>query len=393
MPLKVKKIEALDSVRGIAACIVVLGHFADVFFPSILIGSPQTVRTHFDLPIYQSPLSVFFASGFAVIMFFILSGFVLTLKYFSHHQSSLFPAALKRYVRLMPIVFVSILLGYGLMSFGLMFFAEVNKHAHLGVLVYPFAFEPNLLQAISQGLVGVFTSEANAATSYNPVLWTIYYELLGAFIIFGLATLSRDQPKRWLLYGAAIMAFANTFFCAFIVGLVLADLYASRPGFYQKIQNLASGYKFFLLILALSIAAYQPPAIGTATGPLWNALTLVNSDTTFSRRILQLTAGLILILLALGWTNFSRVLRIKPLRWLGKVSYALYAVHFIIIYSLTCGLFLLFNQHFGYTISALMAMGASLPIIFGLSHLLHIYVELPSIAAAGKVGRWSSKQL
>lgn len=386
------KIEALDSVRGIAAFSVVFWHFASIFFPAAIGARVSTAHTGSERWLYESPLAALYSGSFAVSLFFILSGFVLTLRFFSGKQTSLFPAAMKRYFRLMPIALASVLISYGLLALGL----YTNVKLHAGITESPwmgsayFAFDPNFLTALWQGVLGVFATQVGADITYNPVLWTIYYEMLGSLLIFGLATLCRGHSKRWILYGIALLAFIDTNFAGFIVGMVLADLYATVPTLYARIEKLPIFYQLSAFALAFAIGSYPSIDMMEDKGKYWNMLTLSPGDEFVSRTILQLAAGTILIVLALTWRKLRHILEHRILLWLGRVSYALYAVHLIILYSLTVTLFTVFTRHFelSYVSAAFLALACTIPVIFALSALLHTYLEKPSIALANRIGTW-----
>ncbi len=392
MAAEPRKIIGLDSVRGIAALIVVFWHWATIFYPALMSGPGSPIHSSYELTVYQSPLSFFFTGNFAVVMFFILSGFVLTVKYFSHNQGSLFPAAIKRYIRLMPVVLFSTLFGFAIMSAGWIYQLQAAGLSHSVYLGTYYNFHPSLLDALGQGSFLVFTQVWPLNVAYNPVLWTIYYEMLGAMLVFGLATLTRGQSKRWLLYIIGLVIFINTYFVGFIMGVLLADLYASKPALFERIRKARAIYKFLALMLAVCIAGYPLAGDPKTFGAYWNAITLFGSNLTDSRTILQLLAGSIFIILTLSWTRFTRFMELRPLRWLGKISYALYATHFILLYSLTCWLLVVLSKHgMAYNHAAVLALGISLPIMFVISALLHKYVEVPSINAAQKVGAWAKK--
>lgn len=383
------KIAVLDSIRGMAAFVVVLCHYTYAFFPAATMGSLAVAHTSVEQWLFKSPLSILFAGRFAVILFFVLSGFVLTLRFVSNQQGSLFPAAIKRYVRLMPIALVSVLFAYLIMSLGFIYAGEAAQVTGSGWLTGLYVFDPSLSGALLHGLLGVFSAGVDAPTSYNPVLWTIYYEFLGSLLVFGIASLVRGQSKRWLLYIIALLAFINTFFCGFILGLILADLYASRQQLFERIQNMSWVYKSGLLLFALLIAAF--PTEQAQLGPYWNALILLKSDIDISRTILELVAASIIIMLALSWGGMTRLLERRQLIWLGKISYALYATHFIILFSLASGLFTVVDNYLSYLPAVAVTAVISISATLALSALWHRYIELPSIVAATKVGEWSKK--
>ena len=69
----------LDCLRGIAALIVVFGHMFNFYMTNA-----DANEILINLILY-SPLRIFITGREAVILFFILSGFVLSISYFSHN--------------------------------------------------------------------------------------------------------------------------------------------------------------------------------------------------------------------------------------------------------------------------------------------------------------------
>jgi len=78
---EVVRIKALDSLRGLAASQVLLCHSLIVFQIFLSASSYNPVANPFVKWMVYSPLHLLWAGGPAVIFFFMLSGFVLTLPY------------------------------------------------------------------------------------------------------------------------------------------------------------------------------------------------------------------------------------------------------------------------------------------------------------------------
>lgn len=97
------KIQALESLRGIAAFIVFCCHFFNIF------STPQEI--------FPSYLIFFLNGSAAVYLFFILSGYVLSRRFFIHYsKKALLTAMLKRFFRLFPMVLICSLIAYILSS-------------------------------------------------------------------------------------------------------------------------------------------------------------------------------------------------------------------------------------------------------------------------------------
>ena len=76
------KIQYLEGIRGVAALMVFFHHFLLAFFPSFnFAGDPATSHLGtFELNYWRTPLSVFTNGEFMVSLFFVLSGFVLSVR-------------------------------------------------------------------------------------------------------------------------------------------------------------------------------------------------------------------------------------------------------------------------------------------------------------------------
>ncbi|WP_269850238.1 acyltransferase family protein [Methanosarcina horonobensis] len=78
-----EKISYLDGLRGIAAVNVMIMHFFVALAPAMIYGSE--LPSHFgnlDHLFSTTPLGLIGAGNFSVCIFFVLSGYVLTQKFF-----------------------------------------------------------------------------------------------------------------------------------------------------------------------------------------------------------------------------------------------------------------------------------------------------------------------
>ena len=71
---------ALDGIRGIACLIVLISHFMQFFLPSVFV---QNQIDHYgEKYISETPFNILYNGHFAVMLFFVLSGMVLSIPFF-----------------------------------------------------------------------------------------------------------------------------------------------------------------------------------------------------------------------------------------------------------------------------------------------------------------------
>jgi peptidoglycan/LPS O-acetylase OafA/YrhL len=104
------RIRSLDGMRGIAAVSVAIFHFLCAFAPQAL---PEFDRNPW--PLSDTPLAILYNGGFAVSVFFVLSGYVISVSAKSS-DTSLFARFLDRYSRLALPALASVLLTWSLLK-------------------------------------------------------------------------------------------------------------------------------------------------------------------------------------------------------------------------------------------------------------------------------------
>jgi len=294
-----EKILALESLRGLAALIVVLTHFGYAFYPAMLIGGTSAViHSRFEQIILHSPFNILISGQFAVICFFVLSGFVLSYGYFSK-AIDLVTATIKRYFRLAPVVFVSVLLSYFLLKLGLYQNISLAAATQSDWLEQFWKIDITLRDALWQGIVGTFVIQPQPTTSLNPLLWTIYYELIGSLLIFAFLGLAGKDRRRWILYGIFALVFLNTYYFAFIVGMLLCDLFVHRQESFRAVGYWRKGYKIAMLVGGIVLASYPSYLASGLDLGIVPASLILFPESGLNQNILYTTASVIFIVLLL----------------------------------------------------------------------------------------------
>lgn len=365
------KFLALESLRGVAALAVVFDHFFRTFYPHTFVSS-QVAHSRYEWLFSDTPLFAMINGAFAVTVFFMLSGFVLSYSHF-RKKSDLVSSTLKRYFRLTPIVLASTMLGFFLLKFGLFF----NTQADL----MPYSWKDSditLLQALWQGTIGTYITQPNDQ-SLNSVLWTIYHELIGSVIVFAVIALVQGDKRRGYIYAMLSIILLGTPYIGFIIGLIIADIYWHKPVIVEKVRSMRTSYRIPLLILAIYAASF-PPLRDENTLSMIHKPLLLFSHYPLSMTVVHLVAAAIFIVLLLCSRGaMQRFFTIRPLVALGSISYSLYAVHLLVMGSLGCYVFYISQQaHASYIQSSLMAGAAYLSTSLVLATIFNRYIDKPS---------------
>ncbi|WP_250476988.1 acyltransferase family protein [Caballeronia sp. INML1] len=166
----------------------------------------------------------------AVYVFFVVSGFSLSIGFVRcRERSGLFSLAIRRYPRLAIPVLAATLITLFMLLTGAN--RAPDAAALLGRTNWPasaFRFEPGFIDALKFGLFDVFF-HYRWDHSYNPVLWTMSYELIGSVMVFALVIVIGTSRIRWAAYGLGWKALAHfdSPLSSFIAGTVLAECHGS----------------------------------------------------------------------------------------------------------------------------------------------------------------------
>jgi peptidoglycan/LPS O-acetylase OafA/YrhL len=304
----------LDGLRGWAALAVVLGHLFTGIFASYA-AKPELI--------YHTPLLAMLDGASAVLLFFIISGFSLSVAFFRNgNVQRLLNTAQFRILRLYVPVAISVLFALSLLQLGLMSngtAAELMEN-------------PWLANYYKDDSLGSFLHKMTFLkfTAYNPVLWSMKLELIASMTIFSLLAIAGKRGHRYILYIAlAIVSLATKkIYLAFVIGVAIADLYVAlenskmSPFFWPKPYRQA--VEAVLLIAFLIV--YQ---------------SLIVPRYEEYHGMARIAAMTLLFLIPLSGGYFQELLASTQSRFMGRMSFALYLVHFPILCSLSCDLILL----------------------------------------------------
>ena len=378
------KIKYLEGLRGLGAFVVVLSHLVVAFYPALYTANLDQIHTStgIEIIIGKSPLNILYGGNFAVCIFFVLSGYVLSYYYINvGSEKRLKASALKRYFRLvMPIGF-SIMLSYSMMKSGLYFnqiVAPITKSEWwLGTF---WIFEPSLWGAIKDIVWNVFM---NGEWKYNNVLWTMAYEFKGSFIVFLVCFIVPSLKDRKWVYFALVLFFIKTYYVAFILGLILCDYETAI------IRGISEQYRHHfsrvLLILSLFMGSYPPGIPYDQLSKIYQFIPYFGIETMKYYHIL---GAVCLIIAIMASEALKKILSHRVLLFLGRISFSLYLLHILVIGSVGCKLFLflIVNHSYSYAVT-LTAIGV-LVVTVAIATGMTIFMDEPSNK---RLSRWAYK--
>lgn len=379
MTITTGKIDYLESLRGVAAFVVVLAHFAVGFYPALWWAQAEYVHTKNSLEVLVSgtPLNLLYNGSFSVSIFFVLSGFVLTYRFFRDRSTrmALLPVFAKRYTRLLfPIIFSSAL-AYLLLALSWLSPSELSEITRSSWLKGFWTFEPDLAGLLRESFLDAYFT---ARVTYNSVLWTMRWEFFGSLIVFAFVVLFGRARRRDWYYLLAVLVFRRSYYLAFILGMVLADVVTRDRNLFTRIRH--KGYYAALLCAGLLLGSY--PVDRPVAGTLYEGLEGFARVQTY-----QIIGATLIMISLLNSRRLQALFSRGPLVFLGRISFSLYVLHFILMGSLSSALFIRFSAWMTYHTAFLLTAAVSLPIMIFLAHLMQISIDERGVRASRIVYR------
>ncbi|MGH2839682.1 MAG: acyltransferase family protein [Solirubrobacteraceae bacterium] len=307
-PAHPPRLRALDGLRGLGAMLVVVSHMVvatNAALASQFFDDAQPL-TGGDWLFAETPLHILWADQEWVIMFFVLSGLVLSLAVADGERFDAARYYPTRLVRLYVPVWASLVLA-GLLH-------EAVAHEHIAGATEWLDLHVTDWSASATAKEIVLLLGAGDYY-YSTVLWTLRWEVAYSLALPLFLLCARRLP--WSLVAAAsllavVVAGPEFDVLRFIVAFMLGTLLAFRR---ERVTAALADNRVYALALAASpillTASHWLPG-GRWHGPALGMVTL---------------GALGLVATAMAPGPFARWLRTPPMQFVGRRSFSLYLIH------------------------------------------------------------------
>lgn len=353
------RLDYLDAARGLAAYWVLIFH---------------VIHTHWGETPLGAWLCVLFNGGDAVSFFFVLSGLVLSLKYVQSYDA---PFSYRKYFiarvfRLYPVFWFSL---------------AICAFCALGLSL-------SSLRSMLTNENGFMTEAALiwGKSIYNGGDWTLTVEIICSLVLPLFMFACRAQPRYiWAVVLAPFVfpTYVNGFFVHFALGLALALNFDYLRGPDFKTSKI---YALRWIWLPVCGFLFSWVHLSKVFPFLKIALEKTNHYTQHDSYTWSAFAAFGFLAYLFSNERLQKVFSLKPLVFLGRISYSLYLIHGVIIAYIVDKIYLQYVHQFPsnpiLTIAALVAIATSLTI--PAAALMYYFIEKPSINLGRKIAAHSS---
>jgi peptidoglycan/LPS O-acetylase OafA/YrhL len=371
----VSRVRYLDGLRGLAAIQVIIHHYSVGFLND------------------SNHLGFIGNGNFAVYIFFLMSGYVLTFS-FEKDPLGLSRNLSRRLIRLGLPVTVAALFATCLLA-TMYEFGQQAAVVSGSKLLSDYSVFPSLRDVVTEAsglrmLTGFYeTTIFREIAPYLPIMqravdppmWTLHIELWGSILVILLVYFHAKSPSLypWIVLLTLIGTGGHPL-GLFVVGNFTAIYFDRIP---KRILNNWLSFIVGSLVLAAGIylaAAAAPPAI-------WRLTPLLNIS-IFHMPFVNLKdeIGAVMVFVATMFIAPIRyVLRCGTFVWLGRMSFSLYLVHFPIMITIGSIVFLSLVFYIDVTGAAAVTFCVGMITTMIVAFLFEKYVDYPAILLSRRV--------
>jgi len=372
--MKQKRIEYLDSLRGLASISVVISHFVLAY------GIDQQFKL-----INFSPLHFFYDGFAAVTFFFVLSGYVLTLSLESKGAVILGSFYLKRIFRIIPAYIVTLFI-----SLIFYYFYKIN-HTNPDTSLWINSFWGKPLDFFNFAKQMIFILPSQGFAELMCQNWSLKVEMQFSFLIPFLYLIYKNTNFHFFFVLNIVLYFLFHFpvyLFHFSFGMILA---MNHEIILATFISLKKRYKIVIIFTTIFMYTYR------YTLPLYYYYFVRKESIIFGNdNLIWFITGLgsFLILLYSFTSPFiQKILQLDFLKFIGKISYSIYLTHLIVlifvipIFIQQLNMIGIINKYLIFILSLLFL----LIITFILSYIVTSLIETPTAKLGNNFIKKNSK--
>jgi peptidoglycan/LPS O-acetylase OafA/YrhL len=383
----VSKVAYLDGIRGVAAFLVFFHHFLLAFFPAFYSFDIHASNLNgWDVRYGQSIFSVLSNGHFFVCIFFVLSGFVLSRKYFQSNDLLVVSSgAHRRFLRLYIPVASTIIISYLMLVAGLFHNGPVSTMRHSE---WWFAPQWVIPQPLFQLWVCLkYTALFLGDSTFDTSLWTMSIEFFGSMFVFGFLAFTHNTHRKLLILVLILFYFKFTEqpnMANFVFGISL-----------NYLEQLAPRLSKHLLSIAVLVLITGGLFLGSYPSSNYHGGTVFEKFSPFLLRYTRWyhSIGAFCVVSAVVISPLlQKLCSLRLFRFLGYISFSLYLLHPLILGSFSSWAYL--------SLAAPIGFNKSLPLVFILTTIVCIsaswimtkFIDDPGVKLSKYVyDRWFKK--
>jgi len=234
----------------------------------------------------------------------------------------------------------------------------------------------------------VFDLYVRGKHTWNSALWTIRVEFWGSIAIYcAYDFVGRFTRSARFNLAVACILFALAWqsnYGAFAAGAALFELGRLVPGGAARPALVWTGGLAVLLAGLLAAGMpYDPFETRYWPATMWLFSAGVANPVLSAHRM----GAVLIVAAALIWLPLGRLLIWRPVRYLGRVSFAVYLCHPAILCSMASWLMLLLTPRVGYDAASVLVLPVFLATLFGVAEVVTRFFDEPSVKLARSAGR------
>lgn len=343
--VKLRRTAYLDGLRGFAALLVYLLHHAQYAHLATDPGSKMETTWSYNGEYYFAAFPIvrnFFSGGhYAVTVFFVISGYVLSAKSLSQIQSgdllglgdTVASGLYRRFPRLFIPMFVVTITVVFLGRFGLVALYEPEPTLAGDLWEWYKEFK---------GITWIYQTGGKPFFTYNPHTWSLPVEWRGSVVIFGSLTAFSRASRNGRLWSEVGLMFYflyiadGALFAMFVAGMFICDLdllaiRGELPDWMMRFKPWKTQFFYTLFILSQllgGVPAHESGGLSLVNEPVWKYLNVFKPQAVWDTKWFFLF-----------WASSFMVASVQHIHWakaffenrfnqyLGRISYAFYLVH------------------------------------------------------------------